>query len=103
MKNFTNYTTNPIVIQIKNAIFVTVGSWNIKNTQNPTASIGTTGTKGTLNGLFKSGLDFLRSITDKDTTTKIAFLIWITIGFVVYAFYGYKHSGLNKTESEKIE
>ena len=37
------------------------------------------------------------------TFTKIAFLIWITIGFVVYAFYGYKHSGLNKTESEKIE
>lgn len=37
------------------------------------------------------------------TFTKIAFLIWITIGFVVYAFYGYKHSGLNKTEGEKIE
>ena len=37
------------------------------------------------------------------TFTKIAFLIWITIGFVVYAFYGYKHSGLNKTESEKVE
>jgi APA family basic amino acid/polyamine antiporter len=34
------------------------------------------------------------------TFTKIAFIIWISIGFVVYALYGYKHSSLNK-QNEK--
>ena len=30
------------------------------------------------------------------TFTKVAFLIWIGIGFLVYAFYGFKHSSLNE-------
>ena len=34
------------------------------------------------------------------TFTKIAFVIWISIGFVVYALYGYKHSSLNQ-QNEK--
>lgn len=34
------------------------------------------------------------------TFTKMAFVIWISIGFVVYALYGYKHSSLNE-QNEK--
>lgn len=34
------------------------------------------------------------------TFTKMAFLVWISIGFIVYVFYGYKHSSLNE---EKIK
>ncbi len=34
------------------------------------------------------------------TFTKIAFLVWISIGFVVYVLYGYKHSSLNE-QNEK--
>lgn len=35
------------------------------------------------------------------TFTKMAFLVWISIGFVVYVVYGYKHSSLNE-EKNKI-
>lgn len=37
------------------------------------------------------------------TLTKIAFVIWISIGFFVYAFYGHKHSGLNMKDAEKVD
>lgn len=39
-------------------------------------------------------------ILQLSTFTKIAFLIRISIGFIVYVFYGYKHSSLNE---EKIK
>lgn len=42
-------------------------------------------------------------IFELPTFTKVAFLIWIAIGFVVYAVYGRKHSELNQYKAGETE
>ena len=49
-----------------------VGSSATKNKQNTMARIGTNGTRGVLNGRFRSGLCLRRTITDADTIINAA-------------------------------
>ncbi len=51
---------NPIASQTTNRICVMFGSSTTKNAQNNMANIGINGTKGVLNGRFKSGSVFLK-------------------------------------------
>ena len=49
-----------------------MGSSVTRNKQNNIAKIGTNGTKGVLNGRFKSGFCFLRMIMDTETIMNAA-------------------------------